>query len=71
MAFRWEQSAQMDRGSHVTIPHDALDLTVQALLVPPDMGPPGVAPASDMGHWDTPALVLLPVTDIWWSRLDK
>ena len=71
------QSVSPQGGPHVTITHDALDLTVwgsQSQTLPPDMWlPPPLVPAPP-GHqiWGATLLPapVSPVSDIWWPSLE-
>ena len=53
------------RGTHVTISHDALDLTVQGSPRPPDSQTMG-----SQGPSLTLALALAPISDSWWPSLE-
>ena len=71
---------------HVTISHDALDLTVQGiplvLVLPPGHGTSPYRATMPPGHWTSPYKDFLdsspspqpglafPSSDIWWPRLD-
>ena len=63
-------------GPHVTITHDALDLTVQGSYPQKsDLGPPALPPASDIwwSSLETCSNLFIwgpPASDIWWSSLE-
>ena len=64
------------RGSHVTISHEALDLTIRGLWTPPWASPPLQTPLTVQGSLEPSPLTwtslyrVPPASNIWWASLD-